>query len=925
MNWPYAVDRVRPAAYRTANTLGTDLPRLLIALIVLAVAHPCDALESIPSADVLTAEFPAHIQPLLKTYCMECHDTDTRKGDIALDQLGSEVTSANIATWTLVKDALDVGAMPKAGSARPTTAQQDLLLSWIGSSLKRFDADHRETGGNTLIRRLNHRAYANMVHTLLGVPAQGMEYFPADGTSDGFDTVGGSLFTSAYLYDKSLAGAQQSLELALRFGERPRPIHEVRLRRDECLHILRSAEQTLEDRITELAKHPDKRIDRERIMQDVFVTLCHIIDLGPVVAAVKGYYHKDVVYGNLAAKGAMDYTADPGCIDKAVIPAIKSIQAELTGLEATLPNFQPIFDAGGGGLDPFGWTCDFHVADAGCYRIGTTLAVNDERVPLPVSIIVDGTVVHRQMVYASTPDGTHIEITVFLRPGNHRIAVHQFENFVVFASYVDAVTHGATTGAGYYRPVWYRGEFKLEPNIFTKDLTLDGPILETWPTREAARIFTRGVATPLTRDYAEEIVAGFMRRACGGTCGPENREPYVDLILSHYADHKDAIAAVAYGLAAALCSPTFLYLDEPQRVQPAQRRSLSGCELARQLAYALWSDVPDETLLASGESGKLLNDDELLAQAHRLLADPRSLAFREAFVSGWLKIDHLDAIPFSREEFPTVDGVLLQAAKDESVGVFSQVLDRNLSIASFLDANFTVLNARLAQHYGIPGVSGHQMRVVRLPAGSHRGGVLEQAAVLMATSNGMMTSPVKRGVFIMERILGVSPGAPPPNVPALAKTTTTTKDGSLLTPRERLAIHRSIVSCARCHDKIDPLGFGLENYTPLGAWSDQLQLFHAAEGKKKGFWEAHPADVRGNMLDGAAYDGPESLKRRLLEHMDQFARTLTEHLLVSMLGRSLELSDRAELERIVSQLSAKGDGLGTLMDLVVTSPLFRSK
>jgi hypothetical protein len=383
---------------------------------------------------------------------------------------------------------------------------------------------------------------------------------------------------------------------------------------------------------------------------------------------------------------------------------------------------------------------------------------------------------------------------------------------------------------------------------------------------------------------------------------------------------------IKYALAAVLCSPRFLYLEEEQRTEATKRKPLAPTELARRLAYFLWSDLPDEALEASAASGALLDGKELLAQERRMLADPRSKAFREHFCGEWLKIDKLEKVPIAEALFPYVDLTLIESAKEESIDFFSEILDKNLNLATFIDSDFTMLNARLAKLYGIPGVTGNEFRRVQLAPGSHRGGVLTQASVLIATSNGMVSSPVRRGALVMDRLLGVSPGSPPPNVPAFGKIDSVRKDGTPLSPRERLALHRVDISCARCHDKIDPLGVGLENYNAIGAWDDKLRLLVPDKTKDgKPVWMLRDADVHGQMLDGTAYNGPDELKQHLLEHQDAFSRSFAENLVIYALGRGLEESDRAVLDRICTQLKHQGDGLASLIDLVVTSELFMDK
>jgi hypothetical protein len=913
-------------AVSIAPRLRLRIETAIAVLTALCATTPAMGQEVLPEPEELAHAYATQVRPLLQTYCIRCHDQGTASGGLSLDSLDPRITAMSGPIWTEVKNKLDGGTMPpRREEPRPTREEQELLIAWVGGSLKRAAADHRETGGDTLIRRLNHRAYGNIMRTLLGVPAQGTENFPPDVPSDGFDTVGAGLYTTTELYELYLASAKESLDLAITTSPTPPKPYELRtLDRPVRLEFITGPSQKLERIVGELLAHPPRE-QREALLEEAELQMRYVGWPGRTVAEpIAKFYHAEMPPWGLGPKG-IDYLGDDACLDQAVIPALRANLRILATMARTLPEFQPFFSYGGGADGPVGRNAFFSMAEPGYYRIWARLCLTStaDR-PLPLTMYVDGHVQKRWMI--SEPEsapGTY-EATVYLTAGQHMVALWPFDRFGFFIDYVNAL-YGTkhTTGTYHEKPINYVGS-SLPQNIMCAEVSASGPILESWPPPAVSRIFTRGVDAPPTREYAEEIVAAFMSRACAGTCAAEDQQPYVELIMSRYETDHDFVAAVKHGLTAVLCSPAFLYIDERQRADPSRRRPLNGCELARRLAYCLWSDLPDEPLIASARSGKLLEDAELLDQCHRMLADARSQAFCEGFVTQWLKIDKLESLAFSRERFPIYDSVLAQSAVAESVGFFSQILDGNLGVMTFIDAGFTVLDGRLASHYGIPGITGNQMRRVILPMGSHRGGVLAQASVLMATGNGQVTSPVRRGAFIMDRLLGVSPGVPPPNVPALDKIPPNA-DGTLRTPREILALHRQVASCARCHDKIDPLGVGLENYDAFGRWSDTLHLYHASDGKTPQYWEERAADVRGTMLDGAPYDGPEQLRRRLVDHQDQFIRCLAEQLVAYLLGRGLEESDRPVLDGICSRTAANGLGLATLVDQIVLSDLFRSK
>ncbi len=878
-----------------------------------------------PAPAELRRRYDTEILPLLQTYCVRCHGAEEVKGDLRLDRLKPELSPKNIPLWTRVRNVLDVGEMPpKSAKRRPNREEQERILNWIGASFKRFEADNQSSQGDTLIRRINMRAYANMMQSLLGVPAQGLDEFPADGTVHGYDTVGSGLYTNAYLYDLYLRCAQRTLDVAVETApQAPEPkTHAIvsgpffkKRTIDRAKNIERAIKNLLEDPVRFV--HLDMFAGGATVGGLNFNTL------------IGGHYQKKTLQEVLDA--GIDWTHDEACRDK-VAAALKDVVEQFRLDAEQFDDFQPPQD-----------DLRFTVPSAGVYSISTRLCVTNAAVPLPVRLTAthaSGTIDYAAsfMVYGSRAQPDDFEAKAFLQKGTYVIrlrseATREYikELFGVLPTPPYGPIYAFKDGLlsnQFKAAVPVEEQKKAFPNVMIvlrEHLTARGPIHDTWPPASTARLFPRGLHAAATRDYAEEIVLTFMKRAYAGDCDAEAAQPYVDLVLKHFDARKDFVQAVKFGLTALLSSPRFLYLSEEQRSDAGSRRPLTGFELARRLAYFLWSDLPDDALLASASSGALLKPGELSSQVRRMLQDERSRAFSSAFTLQWLKIDKLNGITVSNDLFPDYDPYLVDSAARESIAFFSDVLGRDRSILNFIDSNYAMLNDRMALHYKIPGVRGGDFRRVDLPADAHRGGVLTQASVLLATSNGMVSSPVKRGVFILDRILGRPPGAPPPNVPALDHVQARNPDGSLRTPLERLAEHRTNISCARCHDRIDPLGAGLETFNALGAWNEKLRLLIPDAPKGKPKWADHAADLRGTLPDGTPFDGPEELKQRILQHQDEFERCFVEQLMTYALGRTIELSDRPALDRILAGARNGKDGLATLVEEVVQSELFRAK
>jgi uncharacterized protein DUF1592/uncharacterized protein DUF1588/uncharacterized protein DUF1587/uncharacterized protein DUF1585/uncharacterized protein DUF1595 len=383
----------------------------------------------------------------------------------------------------------------------------------------------------------------------------------------------------------------------------------------------------------------------------------------------------------------------------------------------------------------------------------------------------------------------------------------------------------------------------------------------------------------------------------------------VDRILAlHAAGDSDGgfEAGIRLAVTAILTSPHFLFRVEidpqPESLTP---RALGDFELASRLSYFLWGSMPDDELFDLAGRGELAKGPVISAQARRMLADPKSSALVDDFAGQWLQLRNLRTATPDRKLFPSFDEDLRAAMRKETELFFQTVMREDRSVLEFLDSDWTFLNERLARHYGIAGVAGKEFRRVAL-ADSPRGGVLTQASVLTVTSNPTRTSPVKRGKWVLEQLLGAPPPPPPPGVPELPEGKKAALTGTL---RQRMEKHREDPACATCHKGMDPLGFGLENFDAIGAFRDK-------EGDK-------PLDVSGVLPDGRTFAGPRELKAVLQGDAAAFRRCLVEKMLTFALGRGLEDGDRAAVERISSSLAWDGNRFSSLVIEIVNSDPFR--
>jgi hypothetical protein len=386
---------------------------------------------------------------------------------------------------------------------------------------------------------------------------------------------------------------------------------------------------------------------------------------------------------------------------------------------------------------------------------------------------------------------------------------------------------------------------------------------------------------------------------------------------------QNRIDALVTGYTAVLCSPGFLYLEEEPGL-------LTGSALANRLSYFLWNGPPDETLRSLAAKNKLRQPDVLRTQVDRLLDHPNSSNFVNAFLDYWLDLRKLSETTPDQTLYPEyyLDDLLLESALQETQLFVGRLIRNNLPARYLVASDFTMLNSHLARHYGLPPVEGVAMRQVSLPHDSVRGGLLTQASVLKITANGTTTSPVLRGAWIMERILGEPPPPPPTGVPAIEPDTR-----GATTIRQQLDKHRSIATCAACHSKIDPAGFALENFDVLGGWRGQYRSTDQGEPVKGigkngfafTFRLSQPVDASGRLANGDEFRNVVDLKRLLLKDERKIARNFVGQMITYATGTPVRFADREEVERMLDATAAEGYKMRSLVHQIVQSSMFRNK
>lgn len=424
----------------------------------------------------------------------------------------------------------------------------------------------------------------------------------------------------------------------------------------------------------------------------------------------------------------------------------------------------------------------------------------------------------------------------------------------------------------------------------------------------AARLITVQPGEGLSAaDAGRSVIRDYARRAWRRTPPAESLEGLFTLFDQGLAQGESYDGAVKRAMKAALVSPHFLFLAEPNPPHVGNY-ALGGFELASRISYFLWSSMPDDELLAAAEAGKLEDPNEIQAQIKRMVRDPKAEAFGRLFGGQWLGISQLGETKKPDPDlFPEYSDALAEVMQQEAYAYFNDIVREDRSLLELINSDYIFANEELAKLYGVEGVEGPELRRVQV-ADASRGGVLGMAAVLTSTSHSLRTSPVLRGMWVMERILGEHVPPPPPNVPSLPE------DGKSvegLTFRQQLEVHREKAECAGCHSKMDPLGFGLENFDPIGR-------FRATQ-------DEHPVDASGVLPSGEEFAGPEELKAILLRQKDQFARNLSKKMLGYALGRSLNRYDTCVINESVAALKDNEYRPSALINTIVLSYPFRHR
>ncbi len=827
----------------------------------------------------------------VQTHCVDCHNSDSAEGNLDLMSLTEvdieQADESAFLRWVQVHDRVRAGEMPPESDMRHEVS--GAFCDTLATELTRVDRARASGQGRAIWRRMNRHEYENTLRDLLDAPwLQIKQNLPEDGEAYRFNKVGEALDTSHVQISRYVQAADSALRQVM-VTEADQPSMETR-------RYYARQQPALARR---LRYNPFNR-SPERA---VFPLLDHEADL-------------EVLEDESAPASLAD--SDPDRLEResfgVVASSYEPLELRFDQFKAPASGrYRLRFSAytfwAGPGTDKRWWRPDRATASKG-------------RRHEPVTI------------YAQAPPRLLRWLggfDVYPQPSVQELEVELLAGETIRP---DAARLFRSRPPGWHNPLAERDGM---PGVAFRWMEVDGPIHDTWPPAGHQLLFgdlpmgsgaEPGQTAVITNDPtgdAQRLMRTFLARAYRRPVDESDVERFTS-VVSHALDTGSPFSeAMLAGYTAVLCSPEFVCFYE----SPGP---LDDHALATRLSYFLLNSQPDASLRTLADAGQLADADTLGEQVDRLIESDASRRFVDAFLDYWLDLRRADET--SADEFLYndyyLDDLLVESAVEETRRFFHDLLLHNRPARDVVDSDDVFVNERLARHYGLEGVEGIQLRRVSLPEDSPRGGLLTQASVLKVTADGTNTSPVRRGAWVMERILGQKPPPPPPTVPGLEPDIRGAE-----TIREQLEKHRSTDSCNQCHQKIDPPGFAMENFDVLGGWRDQYRTLAEDIGKPvEGYGKngqplryrlAQGVDASGELPSGQRFDDIHDLKRLLLEDERQIARNLVQQLLIYATGAPLRFGDREEIERILDAAQAEEYGVRTIVREIVTSELFGNK
>jgi len=845
----------------------------------------------ISATEAKQIELDDGVRAFIGAYCIKCHGQDKAKGDRNFEELATweeqrwvvdMEKEKNVQLLRDILDQLNLGEMPpqKKGVRQPLFDEVKPVIAWLTKNLLEWEEAKGPVA--TTLRRLNRREYRNTMRDLLGlktIPFDLTENFPADDQREGFTNLGDALTMSDAHLDAYMEAADKYLRMAFRFGEKQES------------KTLRISPETW--------GYPEREATTPWMYRVHFKD--QYLDVGAGKKQLSDHFSLGTPPNGFAREGGIR------------VPGYYKISVNAEAVRRLTHPYDPT-------MIPVDLTPPMQL---GLYVSKGVKGLASDAVKSRVKIGLWDLLDHQRKTY---------EATVWLDKGNvpflnwdngpgpsdywMRDILKKYHTDIEFrgkqGSHAWHVVGKNAVPGRLVSDVW-KG-----PVLRMHDFRLSGPLPYTFQSH-AQRVFLDG-ASDLSKANLALAFQRFARRAFRRPVTAKEIEPYL-AIEKRARENLGRKPEEAFFLAlkAILVSPDFLYLKEKQ----TEANKLGAFEVASRLSYFLWSSMPDHELFELARNKSILQPEILKQQVDRMLKDTKSEAFVEGFASSWLRLDKLGSMPVDRDKFREYyRNGLEEAMTEETHRFLTHAIQTNAPLSDFIHSDYSFLNQDLARHYGIEGVQGVGFRKVSLPADGIRGGLLGQGSILTLTANGVDTSPVVRGIWILENLLGTPPPPPPPDVEPIDPDVRGAK-----TIKQLMEKHRSVESCAECHAKIDPFGLPLEFLDPVGGYRPSYYKHRRWIRLERRTHRIPSMAVDGTatLPSGERFRDPLSLKKALLGKMDFFSKALTEKMFTYATGRAATYRDHEEIKAMAQKALAKGKGFRDLLIEVATSQAFRNK
>lgn len=862
--WAYVMDQLETAEMPTEDVEHSPMPspEAVYAAVDTISYYLNQVPQEVRNPPVVTGHstFVDHskVNPFIEQHCVHCHGPDKQKGQVRLDTLSRDINNNDTAQlWQDVLDVLNSGEMPPVEEPRPP---QEPLLDVMNSLTKTLVTARKrltDHGGVITMRRLNRREYSNTIRELFGFEVS-ESLIPEDADTESYDTVGADQFFSSSHFELYYELGKKVAEEGFKWSGKEYGEPKKR-------------EMQLEKK-------------RNKDMQER-------IDKGDRLVAMKeaGKSWKEMGFKD---EGAMKIYFSQ--LNMKYLGSVDYMKLRHVNNGIYLGRYTPFSDR---------IFLNFGDDPRSTYRVKINAGLVNHNVPEA-----------RKFLVAKGPEGHELPLKIQGTP--NRPQTVEFLKTLSMGSYkklryeISENKPNIRTNT-YLKRIHPKGDrasiwvdwIEIEGPFYDRKTNFFGELLNPKFSNkyDGQRMDTDAKAREFIQIFAYEA---FRRE----TPDPE----FIDLLVAFFEEsraqgkrYKEAMGEV---IALILASPSFLYIQETYKQPP--HRTIDERSMAIRLAYFLWSSPPDDELYRVAESGKIFDQNTVKQQIRRMLNDRKADDFYEGFMSQWAELDRYEAISVDPNEYINFTPGVQVSAYKEVIEFFKTLVKENLPVHNLIDSDFVVINSQLANHYGLTNVNNNNFEKVSISSKTNRGGLITQTAFLTMGSNGERSSPVIRGTMVLDKILNDPPPPPPPNVPELGA-----EARRPLSNRQMVELHQQQTVCASCHSRIDPIGFGMENYNAIGQWRINEKVGKEEQRIQQG----------GRLVSGIRYQDINDLKRLLKTQRHKLAKELIESMLAYGLGRTIEFSDADQIDALVKRSQYDDFAMQGMIHKIVTSPLFTTK